>query len=100
MKKANFQKLISGEKPTLVDFHAIWCGPCKVQAPILKDLSNEVNGQVRIIKIDVDKNPGVANKYQVRGVPTLILFKSGIPVWRVSGVQSVQKLKGVIEEFA
>lgn len=96
--KANFQNLISGEKPTLIDFHATWCGPCKVQSPILQKLSNQVNGRIRIVKIDVDKNPGVADKYQVRGVPTLILFKSGRPVWRVSGVQSMQQLMRVIEE--
>jgi len=98
--KANFKKLISGDKPTLIDFHAHWCGPCKVQSPILKELSNKVNGRVRIIKIDVDKNPGIAEKYQVRGVPTLMLFKSGQPVWRVSGVQSLHQLSRAIEEHS
>jgi len=97
--KSNFQKLIAGEKPTLIDFHAIWCSPCKIQSPILKQLSSQVNGRIRIVKIDVDKNPKVADKFKVRGVPTLILFKSGQPVWRVSGVQSMHQLMQVIEEY-
>jgi thioredoxin 1 len=90
--KGKFSDLINSEKPVLVDFHADWCGPCKMQAPILQEVSAEINGRVRIVKIDVDRNPAVANQYQVSGVPTLILFKQGQPVWRQSGVAMKQQL--------
>jgi len=95
--KGNFNELINGPKPVLVDFSAKWCGPCKMQAPILKDLSKDLNGKVRIIKIDVDKNSKVAAQYQVRGVPTLVLFKNGQPVWRQSGVASKTQLMQVLQ---
>jgi thioredoxin 1 len=90
--RGKFSDLINSEKPVLVDFHADWCGPCKMQAPILQEVSAEINGRVRIVKIDVDRNPAVANQYQVSGVPTLILFKQGQPVWRQSGVAMKQQL--------
>ena len=98
--KASFDELINQEKPVLVDFYADWCGPCKMQAPILQDVVGEIDGKARIIKIDVDKNPDVAVKYQVRGIPTLILFKNGQPVWRQSGVAQKQQLVGVINQNA
>jgi len=82
----SFQELINGDKPLIVDFYAAWCGPCKVQAPILKQTKDELGDQVRIIKIDVDKNPEVAQQFQVQGVPTLILFRNGKIKWRQSGV--------------
>ena len=94
--KGNFNKLINSEIPVLVDFYADWCGPCKMQSPILREISEELGGKARIIKIDVDKNQGVASRFQVRGVPTLILFKNGQPVWRQSGVASKQALINVI----
>ncbi len=94
--KGNFKELINGEKPVLVDFSAEWCGPCKMQSPILKDLAGDMKGKLRIIKIDVDKNPAIAAQYQVRGVPTLILFKNGEPVWRQSGVASKPQLMQII----
>ncbi len=83
---ATFKEIINSEKPTLLDFHATWCGPCKTLAPILEEVKNELSGSVRILKIDVDKNPQVADKYKIRGVPTMILFKKGEIVWRESGV--------------
>lgn len=92
---SKFKSLISGEKPVLVDFFATWCGPCKVQSPILEDLKREVGDKVRIVKVDVDRNPQAAHEYGIRGVPTLILFKDGKPKWRQSGV--VQK--GVLREI-
>jgi len=96
--KGNFSKLINGDKPVLVDFHAEWCGPCKTQGPILKELSKTINGKVRIIKIDVDKNQAIAQRYQVRGVPTLALFSNGQIVWRESGVKSKQQLLDIIAQ--
>jgi len=94
--KENFKSIIEGNEPVLVDFHATWCGPCKTQAPILKDLAPEIKGKARIIKIDVDKNQALAMKYQVRSVPTLILFKNGESVWRHSGVASKEQLLDVM----
>ena len=96
--KENFKTIIDGNQPVLVDFHATWCGPCKTQAPILKDLSADIKGKARILKIDIDKNQSVAQKYQVRSVPTLILFKNGQLLWRQSGVASKQQLLDIITQ--
>jgi len=96
MAQANFSDLINGEKPTFVDFSAEWCGPCKMMAPILSQLKSEVGDTVKIIKIDVDKNPHAASAYQVQSVPTLILFKKGNVVWRQSGVVPTENLKRLI----
>ena len=94
-----FNEIIQSDKPVLVDFFAEWCGPCKMMAPILKDVKKEVGESASIIKVDVDKNPQAAQEYQVQGVPTLILFKSGKPLWRQSGVVPKAGLVGVIKQF-
>jgi len=86
---SKFSELINQNKPVLVDFFAEWCGPCKMMSPILKQVKDTLGDRVSIIKIDVDKNQSLAAKYQVRGVPTLMLFNEGKQVWRQSGV--VQK---------
>ncbi|NND11186.1 MAG: thioredoxin [Flavobacteriaceae bacterium] len=84
--KSKFSSIINSEVPVLVDFHADWCGPCKMLAPILKQVKEEMGDNIKIIKIDVDKNQPLASKYQVRGVPTMLLFKDGKQLWRQSGV--------------
>ena len=96
--KGNFNQLINCNQPVLVDFYADWCGPCKMQAPILREVGGEVGNKARIIKIDVDRNQAVASRFQIRGVPTLVLFKNGQPIWRQSGVANKQQLISVINQ--
>ena len=96
---ASFSDIINKDTPVLIDFFATWCGPFKAMSPILDDLKKQMGEQVSIVKIDVDKNPGVAAKYQVRGVPTLIIFKSGEQLWRQSGVYSAHDLKAILNQY-
>jgi thioredoxin 1 len=97
---SKFSELINNETPTLVDFSAEWCGPCKMMKPILEDLKSKMGEKVTIIKIDVDKNPNVSSIYRIQGVPTLILFKKGEIKWRESGVQSAAQLEKIITSYA
>ena len=92
-----FNDIVKSSTPTLVDFHATWCGPCQAMHPVMDRLKNEMGSQVRILKIDVDKNPDVANKFKVRGVPTFVLFKNGEILWRQSGGMDINTLKSRIK---
>lgn len=92
-----FNEIIQSETPVLIDFYADWCGPCKMLAPILKEVKAELGDNVKIIKIDVDKNEQLAAKYQVRGVPTMIVFKKGEQKWRQSGVLQKDEIVQVIK---
>jgi thioredoxin 1 len=96
----SFKELVNGDKPLLVDFSAEWCGPCKMQTPILKQAKDQLGDSVRIIKIDVDKNPAVARQFQVQGVPTLILFKNGEVKWRQSGVVPANALIQLVQQHS
>lgn len=98
--KKTFGEIIKGGKPVLVDFFATWCGPCQMMQPILKDLAGRIEDRATILKIDVDKNPQVAQTYQIQGVPTLILFQAGQVRWRQSGVLNASQLEAVIDRFA
>lgn len=95
---SKFKELINSDLPVLVDFYATWCGPCKMMSPILEEVAAKMKGQVKIVKVDVDKNPNAAEAYQVRGVPTLILFKNGKQLWRQSGVIQANQLIQLINQ--
>ena len=96
---ASFSELINQEAPVLVDFKADWCQPCKMMAPVLKQVKQNFKDQIKIIKIDIDKNPAVAQKYGIRGVPTLILFKKGREVWKQSGVLQANQINSIINSY-
>lgn len=93
-----FQELINQDKPVLVDFFAEWCGPCKMQAPILQDLKKNIGDTASIVKIDVDKNQAVAAQFGIRSVPTLMIFKNGEVKWKQSGVFQTDELEKLIRQ--
>lgn len=98
--KSNFKEIIDSDIPVLVDFFADWCGPCKMLAPILKEVKSELGDKVKIVKIDVDKNQPLASQFQVRGVPTMILFKNGKQLWRQSGVLQKNDIVSIIGQHS
>jgi len=95
-KKETFGDIIRGEKPVLVDFTAEWCGPCKMMKPVLQEVHDKLGDKLRILKIDIDRNPAVASNFQVQSVPTLILFQNGKILWRQSGVVQAAQLQKII----
>lgn len=96
-KSKTFQELLEGDIPVLVDFYAEWCGPCKMMQPVLEDTAKQLGNKVKILKVDVDRNPLAASRFQVRGVPTLVLFSKGEIIWRQSGVVPSHQLVQIIE---
>ncbi len=99
MAKSSFQSIVGSSTPTLIDFYATWCGPCKAFAPTLNQLKKKVGEQARIIKIDIDKNPSLATKLNVKSVPTLMIYKDGKQVWRESGGQTLATLESKLSEL-
>ena len=98
--KGKFDSLISDSRPVIVDFHALWCSPCKMQSPILKEVAAELGDRIKVIKIDIDQNSEIASRFSVQSVPTLIIFRNGKQVWRQSGVVSKSQLKSVLIQNA
>ena len=96
---SNFNTIINSDKPVLVDFFAEWCSPCKTMTPILKNAKSQLGEIATIIKIDIDKNPEAASAYQVRSVPTLMIFKNGKAVWKQSGVVPANELVRLMKQF-
>jgi len=95
-KNLPFSELIKGETPVLVDFYADWCAPCRMMPPILKELKKRFGDELQIIKIDTEKNPDIAIKYHVRGIPNLILFKRGKAIWQQAGVMQADQLERTV----
>ena len=97
--KANFNSIIQDSRPVVVDFHALWCSPCKVQSPILKDVAAELGYRVRFIKIDVDQNPEIASRFQIQGVPTLMIFRNGEIKYKQAGIHSKPQLMNILSKI-
>ncbi|MBA3705288.1 MAG: thioredoxin [Bacteroidetes bacterium] len=97
---SKFDDLINSDQPVLVDFSAEWCGPCKMMAPILKEVASNLSGKARIIKVNIDKNPSAAEKFSVQSIPTLIIFKNGKIKWRQSGVLNANQLTEIIKQYS
>jgi len=94
-----FKDILNGDKPVLVDFFATWCGPCKAMAPTIEALGHEMQGVIRVLKIDIDKNEQAATDYRIQSVPTLMIFKKGEVVWRHSGVMDKASLTEQIKKI-
>ena len=94
-----FQQIINGDKPVLIDFYATWCAPCKAMSPIVEQIGKEMQGQARVLKIDVDKNQAVAAQYQIQAVPTFMIFKKGEMVWRQPGGADKMTIMNQLRKF-
>ncbi len=100
MPRKSFADLVASPgMPVLVDFYADWCGPCKAMAPVLEQVAAQHRGKLRVVKIDVDKNPALARQYRVQSIPTLILFRQGQPVWRQAGAVPGPQLAQALQPF-
>jgi thioredoxin 1 len=99
-KARNFNDIINGDQPALVDFFASWCAPCKMMEPVLEEVGSAAGSKAKVVKVDVEKNPMAASKYNVRGVPTLMLFYKGKVLWRQSGVVPARELLSQIDAHA
>jgi len=95
--KANFDALIRDDRPVIVDFHTLWCGPCKMQSPILKDVADELGEEIKVIKIDVDQNPEIAGRYNIQSVPTLMVFKQGELKYKKAGVHTKPQILNLLQ---
>ena len=93
----SFSSIINSGELVLIDFHALWCGPCKVLAPVLKDVKHDLGDQIKIIKIDVDKNQALSEALRIKGLPTLIIYKSGDMKWRQSGELDANTIIGLMQ---
>lgn len=96
---SNFSSIINSDVPVLVDFYADWCQPCKMMAPILKQVKDSLGDKVKIIKIDTEKNAAISQKYQIRSIPTMLLFKNGKIVWQTSGVMQAGQLTETLKYY-
>ena len=97
--KGKFETLVNEDRPVIVDFHALWCGPCKVQSPILKQVADELGERVKVIKIDVDQNQEIAGKYRIQSVPTLMIFKNGEVKYHQAGVHTKVQLMSILQNL-
>ncbi|MFM1843189.1 MAG: Thioredoxin [Cyanobacteriota bacterium] len=99
-KFASFEQMLNhSPRPILVDFYATWCGPCQMMTPVLEELGNHLRGRLQIVKIDTDKYPALASQYGIQALPTLVLFKQGLPVHRIEGVQQAAQLMQQLQGF-
>lgn len=96
MSSGRFENVINSEKIVLVNFYADWCTPCKQMGPVLKGLKNELKDNIKIIKVNIDRNPFIATKYQIKSIPTLLIFKNGNVFWKGIGVKSSQEIKSAL----
>ena len=94
--KGNFDTIINEDRPVIVDFHALWCGPSKVQSPILKQVADELGDRVKVIKIDIDQNQAIAGRFNIKSVPTLMVFKNGLVKYQQAGVHTKPQLMNIL----
>lgn len=93
-----FEHIINSSKPVLVDFYADWCVPCRQIPPILKKVKSELKEHIRIVKVNVDRNPYIATQYNIHSLPTVMVFKKGMPQWKTEGVCDIEEIKTVVQQ--